>query len=395
MSNGFALLLLCFLFLAGSVQWDERQQEEENLIEEQEDWMGSGPDAALFQTIWVPHLCQLEMKHSSTTLISNQRGRCCRDELCNGFHDSVPAFLSVCNYISKDYGYCIVCTVFFLRSSLRSFILYLLKPAEVLYCIECICLLSNVREEFMAKVTFSNCLLNPYTKKWTWISCMIFLFLTFTFEPEAVMLTHFNDFFLKCLHSVCFIFIGCPFFQSLFVSRTGSVLFGALFINDPVSFLAAVKAHNQTVTHSAASLNSPARLPPPPAPAPLLLSSLGFHEASQVLCGTSPAPGLPAVLMALGRCHEQEDLGDLLSETRCPQPASCRAQQPDKTSGAAVHRRSGAGGFKTCHEQQQSHQFRDWRMGLVKMLAFRVIPRDFWLLRRCARACSQQPPKET
>lgn len=60
------------------------------------------------------------------------------------------------------------------------------------------------------------------------------------------------------------------------------------------------------------------------------LSSLGFHEAR--LCKTSPAPGLPAVLMALGRRHKQEDLGDLLSAAamRCLQPASYQAQEPDK-----------------------------------------------------------------
>lgn len=65
-------------------------------------------------------------------------------------------------------------------------------------------------------------------------------------------------------------------------------------------------------------------------PSPLLFIRLSWSEAR--LCETSPAPGLPAVLMALGRRHEQEDLGDLLSAavTRCLQPASYQAQQPDK-----------------------------------------------------------------
>lgn len=44
--------------------------------------------------------------------------------------------------------------------------------------------------------------------------------------------------------------------------------------------------------------------------------------------------------MALGRRHEREDLGDLLSAavTRCLQPASYRAQQPDKPpAGTGLH----------------------------------------------------------
>lgn len=63
---------------------------------------------------------------------------------------------------------------------------------------------------------------------------------------------------------------------------------------------------------------------------PLVFIRLSWREAR--LCETSLAPGFPAVLMALGRRHEQEDLCDLLSAavTRCPQPASYQAQQPDK-----------------------------------------------------------------
>lgn len=63
---------------------------------------------------------------------------------------------------------------------------------------------------------------------------------------------------------------------------------------------------------------------------PLLFIRLSWSEAR--LCETSPAPGLPAALMALGRRHEQEDLNDLLSAavTRCLQPESYQAQQSDK-----------------------------------------------------------------
>lgn len=74
------------------------------------------------------------------------------------------------------------------------------------------------------------------------------------------------------------------------------------------------------------------------------LSSLEFHEAR--LWETSPAPGLPAVLMALGRRHEQEDPGDLLSAavTRRLQPASYQAQQPGEPLVPGCTRRPGAGG---------------------------------------------------
>lgn len=164
---------------------------------------------------------------------------------------------------------------------------------------------------------------------------MIFLLLTFTFEPEAVMLTDFNDFFLKCLHSVCFIFIGCPFFQSLFVSRTGSVLFGALFINDPASFLAAVNAHNQTVTHSAASLNSPARLTPP-TPPPLFIR-LSWSEPGSVwdLAGTR-APRCADGPWALPRAggprrpplRDEMPAAGILSSAAARQNLRCRAAPP-------------------------------------------------------------------
>lgn len=89
-----------------------------------------------------------------------------------------------------------------------------------------------------------------------------FSFLPLPSKLKQIMLTNFNDFFLKCLH-LNFYFhsslhggyaVLYVVFQSLFVSRTGPVLFRALFINDSVSFLAAVNAHNHTVIHSAASL---------------------------------------------------------------------------------------------------------------------------------------------
>lgn len=65
-------------------------------------------------------------------------------------------------------------------------------------------------------------------------------------------------------------------------------------------------------------------------PEPPLFIRLSWSEAR--LCETSLAPRLPAVLMALGRRHKQEHLGDLLSAavTRCLQPTSYQAQQPDK-----------------------------------------------------------------
>lgn len=61
-------------------------------------------------------------------------------------------------------------------------------------------------------------------------------------------------------------------------------------------------------------------------------SSLGFHEGRQGCVRPRQHPGSPAVLMALGHRHEQENLGDLLSAavTRCLQPASYQAQQSDK-----------------------------------------------------------------
>lgn len=66
-----------------------------------------------------------------------------------------------------------------------------------------------------------------------------------------------------------------------------------------------------------------------PFQSPPLFIRLSWSKAKP--CETSPAPGLPAALMALGRRHKQEDLPDLLSAavTRCLQPASYQAQQPD------------------------------------------------------------------
>lgn len=92
------------------------------------------------------------------------------------------------------------------------------------------------------------------------------------------------------------------------------------------------------------SLNSPARrVHPLRAPVlqvfrrltaqfPSPLSSLGFHKAKRGGSRPHRHQGSPAVLMALGRRHEQEDLCDLLSAamTRCLEPASDQAQQPDK-----------------------------------------------------------------
>lgn len=82
-------------------------------------------------------------------------------------------------------------------------------------------------------------------------------------------------------------------------------------LSSPCSLAAGLWASNSTVSE------------------PPLFIRLSWSKAKP--CETSPAPGLPAALMALGRRHEQEDLPDLLSAavTRCLQPASYQAQQPD------------------------------------------------------------------
>ena len=82
-------------------------------------------------------------------------------------------------------------------------------------------------------------------------------------------------------------------------------------------------------------------------------------------------------------------------------PLSCCDEMPAASilSSTAARQTSGTGlhtaqeqeeDFKTSHKQQQPHQFRDWRIGVVKMLAFRVIPWDLWLLSQSAWALSQQ-----
>lgn len=147
-----------------------------------------------------------------------------------------------------------------------------------------------------------------------------------------------------------------------------------------VSFLGAINAHSHTVLHPASvsalcclSLNSPTcRIRPLRTPVlqdcrrltaqfPSPQSSLGFHERRRGCARPWWHPGSPAVLMALGHRHEQENLGDLLSAavTRCLQPASYQAQQSDKplvpcctplgSQGAGV---GGVGvWFKTSHKQ--------------------------------------------
>lgn len=82
-------------------------------------------------------------------------------------------------------------------------------------------------------------------------------------------------------------------------------------LSSPCSLAAGLWASNSTVSE------------------PPLFIRLSWSKAKP--CETSPAPGLPAALMALGRRHKQEDLPDLLSAavTRCLQPASYQAQQPD------------------------------------------------------------------
>lgn len=167
-----------------------------------------------------------------------------------------------------------------------------------------------------------------------------------------------------------------------------------------LSFLTAINAHNHTAQHllwiplhnhvrppSAPVLQDCGRLLQHSFRAPL--SSLGFHEATQGCSRPHRHPGSPAVLMALGRRHEQEDLRDLPSAavTRCLQPASYQVQQPDKptvrgctplsdrSSSRGRKRRRGRV-LKSRHKQQQPHQFRDWRIRIVKMPVFRVIPWD-------------------
>lgn len=68
-------------------------------------------------------------------------------------------------------------------------------------------------------------------------------------------------------------------------------------------------------------------------------------------------------------CCDEMPAASILSSTAARQ-----------TSGTMLHTAREQEGFKTSHKQQQSHQFRDWRFGVVKMLAFRVIPWDLWLL---------------
>lgn len=172
------------------------------------------------------------------------------------------------------------------------------------------------------------------------------------------------DLFLYANMSACImcLFIlhrGCPVlcYVLLFACEwDGARSVHTLFINDNqwwrlcVSFLTAINAHNHSLVYilplclssvlhlfefpcihplRAPVLQDCGRLTAQFASPPLFIR-LSWSKAK--LCETSPAPGLPAVLMALGRRHEQEDLRDLLSAavTGCLQPASYQAQQPHK-----------------------------------------------------------------
>lgn len=115
-----------------------------------------------------------------------------------------------------------------------------------------------------------------------------------------------------------------------------------------LSFLTAINAHNRTVIYvlprCLSSVLQLFEIPRTPCSSSLCSRAAGLWASNSTvsepplfirlswsearLCETLPAPRLPAVLMALGRHHEQEDLGDLLSAavTRCLQPASYQAQ---------------------------------------------------------------------
>lgn len=112
------------------------------------------------------------------------------------------------------------------------------------------------------------------------------------------------------------------------------------------------------------------------------LSSLGFHEAMRGCSRPHWHPGSPLCWRPLGVATSRRTpttSSQLLWRDAWSQHPIRRSSQTNLRYHCCSH--TGAGFKKkkkkrSSHKQQKLHQFRDWRIGIVKMLALRLIPRD-------------------
>lgn len=108
--------------------------------------------------------------------------------------------------------------------------------------------------------------------------------------------------------------------------------------------------------------------------------SLGFHEGEWRLRGTPP-PTPPS----------SHRVGGPWASPRARRPPATFPQLLAWRPCRVARPRLQEAGFKSPgRKQQQPHQFRDWRVGVVKMSAVDVIPGNLWLLRESTRVSNSE-----